>query len=145
MSDIKNGVPALNVFEAELGRQVLASERERAGLEVLMGLAIFVTLAVVSLIEIARGQPLPAFKWALIITIAATAYEWTMRQLFGRYLHEDRQLPGFIRYVNVAIETSVPTLVLIAFVYTMDVDTAMTSAAILTYFFFIILSALSLD
>jgi adenylate cyclase len=110
-----------------------------------MGLAIFVTLAVVSLIQIARGQPWSAFKWALIVTTAATAYEWAMRQLFGRYLHKDRQLPGLIRYVNVAIETSVPTLVLIGFVYTMDVDTAMTSAAILTYFFFIILSALSLD
>src|SRR5262249_12763869 len=82
---------------------------------------------------------------ALIVTVAATFYEWTMRQLFGRYLRKDRQLPGFIRYMNVAIETSVPTLILIAFVYTMDVDTAMTSAAILTYFFFIILSALSLD
>src|SRR5437667_101816 len=54
------------MFEAELGRQILASERERAGLEVLMGLAIFVALAVVNLIDIARGEPLPAFKWALI-------------------------------------------------------------------------------
>jgi adenylate cyclase len=145
VSDIENGVTASKAFEAELGRQILASERERAGLQVLMGLGIFVTLAVVHLIHTARGQSLPAFKWALIITIAATAYEWMMRQLFGRHLREDRQLPGFIRYVNVAIETSVPTVVLIAFVYTMNIDTAMTSAAILTYFFFIILSALSLD
>jgi hypothetical protein len=121
VSDLENAAPGSNLFEAELGRQILASERERAALEVLMGVAIFVTLAVVSLIHIARGQPLPAFKWALIITIAATVYEWTMRQMFGRYLREDRQLPGFVRYVNVAIETSVPTLVLIAFVYTMDV------------------------
>ncbi len=145
MSDIENSVPASNLFEAELGRQILASERERAGLEVLMGLTIFVTLALVDLNHIARGRALPAFKWALIITIAATVYEWTMRQLFGRYLRKDRQLPWFIRYVNVAIETSVPTLILIAFAYTMDVDIALTSAAILSYFFFIILSALSLD
>jgi adenylate cyclase len=145
MSDIENGVPASNLFEAELGRQILASERERAGLEVLMGLAIFVTLALFDLNDIARGRVLPAFKWALIITIAATVYEGTMRQLFGLYLRKDRQLPWFIRYVNVAIETSVPTLILIAFVYTMDVDLALTSAAILAYFFFIILSALSLD
>jgi len=145
VSELDNTTRGSNLFEAELGRQILVSERERAGLEVLMGLAIFVTLAVVSLIQIARGQPWSPFKWALIITIAAIVYEWTMRQLFGRYLRKDRQLPCFIRYVNAAIETSVPTLVLIAFVYTMNVDTAMTSAAILTYFFFIILSALSLD
>jgi len=145
VSELETAGPASTVFEAELGRQILASERERAGLEVLMGLAIFVTLAVVNLIDIARGEPLPSFKWALIVTMAATIYEWMMRQLFGRYLRKDRRLPGFIRYVNVAIETSVPTLVLIAFVHTMDLDTAMTSAAILSYFFFIILSALSLD
>src|SRR5215471_4036223 len=99
MSEIENSVPASNLFEAELGRQILASERERAGLEVLMGLAIFVTLAVISLLQIARGQPWQSFKWALIITITATVYEWTMRQLFGRHLHENRKLPGFIRYV----------------------------------------------
>lgn len=145
MRDIEKGVPASNLFEAELGRQILASERERAGLEVLMGLAIFVTLALFDLNHIVRGRALPAFKWALIITIAATVYEWMMRQLFGRYLRKDRPLPWFIRYVNVAIETSVPTLILLAFVYTMDVDLALTSAAILAYFFFIILSALSLD
>jgi adenylate cyclase len=145
VNDLDKATPASNLFEAELGRQILASERARAGLEVLMGLAIFVTLALFDLNDIARGRVLPAFKWALIITIAATVYEWTMRQLFGRYLRKDRQLPWFIRYGNVAIETSVPTLILIAFVYTMDVDLALTSAAILAYFFFIILSALSLD
>ena len=107
MSDLDNTTQGSNLFEVELGRQILVSERERAGLEVLMGLAIFVTLAVVSLIQIAREQPWSAFKWALIITIAATVYEWTMRRLFGGYLRKDRQLPRFIRYVNAAIETSV--------------------------------------
>jgi len=145
VNDLENSPPASNLFEAELGRQILASERERAGLEVLMGLAIFVTLALFDLNHIVRGRALPAFKWALIITIAATIYEWAMRQVFDRYLRKDRALPWFIRYVNVAIETSVPTLILIAFVYTMDVNLALTSAAILSYFFFIILSALSLD
>jgi hypothetical protein len=29
MSDLENGMPASNVFEAELGRQILASEKER--------------------------------------------------------------------------------------------------------------------
>jgi adenylate cyclase len=145
MSDPENGVASSNAFEAELRRQILASEKERAGLQVLMGLGIFVTIAVVSVIHIARGQSLPAFKWAIIITIAATIYEWAMRQLFDRYLRKDRQLPTFLRFLNVAIETSVPTLVLVAFVRVMNVDTALTSAAVLSYFFFIILSALSLD
>jgi hypothetical protein len=87
-----------------------------------------VTLALVDLNHIAQGRALPAFKWALIITMAATVYEWTMRRLFARYLRKDRQLPWFIRYANVAIETSVPTLILIAFVYTMDADMALNAA-----------------
>ncbi len=58
---------------------------------------------------------------------------------------KDRQVPVLIRYLNVAIETSVPTLVLVGFVHTMNPDVALASAAVLTYFFFIILSALSLD
>jgi hypothetical protein len=95
VSELENAGPASTVFEAELGRQILASERERAGLEVLVGLAIFVTLAVVNLIDIARGEPLPSFRWALIVTMAATIYEWMMRQLFGRYLRKDqRPCPG---------------------------------------------------
>jgi len=115
VSENESAIPVSEGFEAELGRQILASEKERAGLQVLMGLGIFVTIAVVSVIDIARGQSLPSFKWALIITIAATIYEWAMRHLFDRYLRKDRQLPTFLRFLNVAIETSVPTLVLVAY------------------------------
>ena len=68
-----------------------------------------------------------------------------MRQLFDRYLRQDRQLPPVIRYLNVAIETSFPTILLAAFGNIMRADVALTSAVVLGYFFFIILSALSLD
>jgi adenylate cyclase len=50
VSDPENGVASSNAFEAELRRQILASEKERAGLQVLMGLGIFVTIAVVSVV-----------------------------------------------------------------------------------------------
>ena len=51
-----SAIPVSEGFEAELGRQILASEKERAGLQVLMGLGIFVTIAVISVIDIARGD-----------------------------------------------------------------------------------------
>ena len=42
MSDLdrEKGVPASSVFEAELGRQILASERERASLQAAIGVAL---------------------------------------------------------------------------------------------------------
>jgi adenylate cyclase len=145
VSDLENAVPASNLFEAELGRQILVSERERASLQALIGVALLLIVGVVDAIYIATANPLPAFTAALLMVMTLIVYEWAMRQLFNRYLRQDRQLPPVIRYLNVAIETSFPTILLAAFGQVMRADLALTSAAVLTYFFFIILSALSLD
>lgn len=144
-NDKDNGRAASNVFEAELGRQILASEKDRAGLQALIGVALLVIVIVVNTAQVAAGKPLSAFKSALLVVTIAILYEWSMRQLFNRYLRRDRPLPSLIRYLNVAIETSFPTMVLALFVHAMNTDVALTSAAVLSYFFFIILSALSLD
>ena len=147
MSDLdrENDVPASNVFEAELGRQILASEKERASLQAIIGVALLLIVGVVSAVQIAAANPLPALKLALLMVATVIIYELAMRQLFDRYLRRDRQVPTAIRYVNVAIETSFPTILLAAFTQAMPADIALSSAAILSYFFFIILSALSLD
>jgi adenylate cyclase len=145
VSDLENAVPASNLFEAELGRQILVSERERASLQALIGVALLLIVGVVDAVYIATANPLPAFTAALLMVMTLIVYEWAMRQLFNRYLRQDRQLPPVIRYLNVAIETSFPTILLAAFGQVMRADLALTSAAVLTYFFFIILSALSLD
>jgi adenylate cyclase len=145
MSDLENTVPASNVFEAELGRQILVSERERASLQALIGVALLLIVGVVNAVLIATANTLPALNAALLVVAIVIAYEWLMRQLFNRYLRQDRQLPPVIRYLNIAIETSFPTILLAAFVQVMPADVALTSATVLAYFFFIILSALSLD
>ena len=144
MSDLdrEKGVPASSVFEAELGRQILASERERASLQAAIGVAL---LLIVGVVSIAEANPLPAFASALLMVVIVIIYELAMRQLFDRYVRQDRQLPPAIRYANVAIETSFPTILLAAFTQLMPADVALTSAVVLSYFFFIILSALSLD
>jgi adenylate cyclase len=145
MSDLENAGAASNLFEAELGRQILVSEKERASLQALVGVALLPIVGVVNAVYIATANPLPALKAALLVIGAVILYEWAMRQLFNRYLRQDRQLPSGIRYLNVAIETSFPTILLAAFGYTMPADVALSSATLLGYFFFIILSALSLD
>jgi adenylate cyclase len=145
MNDRENADSASNLFEAELGRQILVSERERASLQALVGVALLLIVAVLNAVHIATATPLPAFKAALFVVATVIVYEWVMRQLFNRYLREERQLPPVIRYLNVAIETSFPTILLAAFGHVMRADVALTSATVLAYFFFIILSALSLD
>src|SRR4029453_14195976 len=101
--------PASNLFEAELGRQILVSEREGASFQALVGVALFVIIGVVNAVQIATETKLPALNAALLVVATLIIYEWAMRQLFNRYLRQDRQLPQLVRYLNVAIETSFPT------------------------------------
>ena len=145
MSELENAAPDSNIFEAELGRQILVSERERASLQALIGVALLLIIGVVKAIHVATANPWPAFNVALTVVAILVVYELAMRQLFDRYLRQDRKLPPVIRYLNVAIETSFPTILLAAFGNIMRADVALTSAVVLGYFFFIILSALSLD
>ena len=145
MNDLENVVPASKVFEAEFRRQILASERERASLQALIAVALLLVVGVVDAVYIATANPLPAFKAALLVVTAIIVYEWAMRGLFNRYFRQDRQLPPLARYLHVAIETSFPTVLLAWFAHTMPADIALSSAAVLSYFFFIILSALSLN
>lgn len=145
MSDSENGEPSSNLFEAELGRQVLVSERERASLQALISVALLVIIGVLKAVDVVTARAWPAFNAALLVVATVIVYECAMGQLFNRYLRKDRQLPRVVRYLNVAIETSFPTILLAAFTLVMRADVALTSAVVLGYFFFIILSALSLD
>ena len=143
MTSLENG--GSNVFEAELGRQILASEKERATLQALIGAGLFLVAVVVATIHFVAGIPLPTAKAPLLVTAIAVVYELSMRQLFDRHLRQDRQLPSAIRYLNTAIETSFPTILLAGLAHMMQADIALSGAVVLAYFFFIILSALSLD
>jgi adenylate cyclase len=132
-------------LERELNGQILASEKLRAGIQAIIGAFLSIIVALVGAIQISRGHPLPALKWALVIGAVAVVYELITRSAFDYYLRRNRDAPLIRRYLNTAIETSIPTIVLIVFVQNMPADVALTSAAVLTYFFFIILSALRLD
>jgi hypothetical protein len=75
VSDLENAGPASNLFEAELGRQILASERERASLQALVGVALLLIVGVLNAVHIATESPLPAFKAALLVVATVIAYE----------------------------------------------------------------------
>ena len=93
MNDLKNAAPASTLFEAELGRQILVSERERAGLQALIGVAVLLIIGVLKTVEIVTANTRPAFKAALIVVATVIVYELAMRQLFSLYLRQDRRLP----------------------------------------------------
>jgi adenylate cyclase len=132
-------------LEAELGRQILASEKLRATLQAGLGATIFVILAIVGGFHLLRGTPLPGYKWALVIAAVAIAYELITREIFDYHLRHDAQPPLLGRYLNAAVETSIPTIVIIVFTQTSNPEVALTGGAPFTYYFFIILSALRLD
>ena len=132
-------------LEHELSRQILHSEKLRAGIQAIVAAVLSVIIAVIGVAQLFRGHDLPAYKWAVIIGAAAVIYELITRKIFDYFLRHNREPPALGRYLNAAIETSIPTIVLIAFLKTMDANVALTSGAVLTYYFFIILSALRLD
>ena len=70
MNELENVVPASKVFEAEFRRQILASERERASLQALIAVALLLVVTVVDAVYIVTGNPLPAFKAALLVVTA---------------------------------------------------------------------------
>jgi hypothetical protein len=94
MNDPENAAPGSNIFEAELGRQILVSERERASLQALIGVALLL-ISVVKAVHVATANPWPAFNAALAVVAILIVYELAMRQLFDRYLRQDRQLAGY--------------------------------------------------
>lgn len=132
-------------LEREFGRQILISEKLRAGLQAIIGTVLCLIIAIVGAGQSFQGRPQPAYKWTVAIAAAAVIYELITRSVFDSYLRRKKEPPIFMRYVNAAVETSVPTIVIVAFVKTSGADMALTSAAVLTYYFFIILSALRLD
>src|SRR4029434_4857417 len=97
---LENTVPASNLFEAELGRQILVSERERASLQALIGVALLLIIGVIKAVHVATASTWRAFNAALAVVAILVVYELAMRQLFDRYLGQDRKLPPVIRYLN---------------------------------------------
>src|SRR5919106_6213848 len=99
-------------LEHELSRQILHSEKLRAGIQAGVAAVISVIVAIVGVAQLFQGHDLPGFKSAVIISAAAVIYELITRKIFDYYLRHNREPPALSRYLNAAIETSIPTIVL---------------------------------
>jgi hypothetical protein len=89
VSDRENADPASNLFEAELGRQILVSERKGASLQAVIGIGFLPIVGVVNAVYIVTASPLPAIKAALLMVVTIIIYELAVRQLFDRSLRRD--------------------------------------------------------
>jgi hypothetical protein len=64
VSDLENAAPGSNLFEAELCRQILLSERERASLQALIGVVLLLIIGALNAIHVVTANTLPALNAA---------------------------------------------------------------------------------
>ena len=137
--------PAAELAE-QLTLELLASQHLRAAILAAVFGVMGGLLSATYLYEVfALGRDfIPGAVPALILCTAA--YELAMRGYIGRYLRARRAVPGFVWYLNAFLETSVPTIAMVLaqphFEHPLYI---FVSPGAFAYYFFIMLSALTLE
>ncbi len=136
-------------FEEEFRREIFQSERTR--MAILAGLFTALAVQFPLLVLVFREHYLRIFHtpeaiaWIAAVFAGLAVYELAVRALVGRLLAHGRTPPIALRYLSAAIETSVPSLVVIIAARYVDAVYALEGPAGLLYAVFIILSTLRLD
>src|SRR5262245_4088387 len=111
------GAPVAS-FEEHFARETLASERMRASILATTVAALLVFFGVLTwLFHDVYRQYYTGYRalfWMGGILGGLLAYELTIRQVMGRWLRRGRTLPQGLRYLNALVETSVPSLLILA-------------------------------
>lgn len=139
-----------DIYQDSLNAEILRSERRR--MTILAWLFVFAA-CVYSFVAFTPGLLDPEFHsrflarwpWFVSLYLAMAAYEWGLRALLGWLIAHRREPQVALRYLNVFLETSVPTVMMFMAVSLMGPRDALGSPAFLLYFFFILLSILRLD
>ena len=142
------GAPAAS-FDEHFAREIVASERVRVG--ILAGLVAALMLAIAALYlqfhdsyqQFFSGPR--AMRRTAIILGVLLVYELTIYHVIGRRLRQGKTLPQPLRYLNAFVETSVPSLVILAAARETNPMYVLQSGAALLYGVFIVLSTLRLD
>lgn len=138
-----------SAFEEHLAREILHSERMRMGL--LAGLlcaliAFFVAIYVQYRdVYILHFSTPAAMAYVITILAALLCYELTVRHVVGWRLRRTLAVPTSLRYLNALVETSVPSILILAVASETNPVHVLQSAATLLYAVFIVLSTLRLD
>jgi adenylate cyclase len=136
-------------FEDHLAREILASERLRIATlaRVLAALIVFFG----AMFALFHDSYLKHFAtpagvvYAGLILVLLLAYELAVLRAAGRWQEDGRRIPPTLGYVNALVETSVPSLLIVAIAREVNPVYVLQSAAVLLYGVFIVLSTLRLD
>ena len=144
-----NAVTSPALFDAQLMRETLRSERLRAtilaSVMAVMGLTLFLLSRLDAsefLTSLRQTQTEYTMLW---LTGGLVLYELVLRYMLGRLLQSNRRAPLPLRYVNAWLETTIPTLAIILFAQRLEPMYALVSVAPFVYFLFIILATLRLE
>jgi adenylate cyclase len=136
-------------FDEHLALEIAQSERLRMAL--LAGAVAALILLFGAMFALYRetyqqhiGSP-RAFMHSLVILLVLVAYELGVRHMIGLWLRWRGSVPTPLRYLNAFIETSVPTILMIAVARHANPLHVLQGAASVLYGVFIVLSTLRLD
>lgn len=129
---------------------VLEAERQRTGVTawifVFMILLLFAVVFIPGAWPDALAQPIRELFWPFLILFGGMLlYEWILRLRIGRLLLKSKLPSWLFCYVNVFIETSVPSIILMMLMLFMGPWQSMASAAPMLYPLFIFMAALYLN
>ena len=136
-------------FEEDFAREMFASERTR--MAILAGLLGALGLLFPLLVLAFREQYVRLFHsyrmvvGVVVVCAALAAYELVVREIVGRWLERGGTPPTALRYLNAAIETSIPAMMVIIAARDVDPVYALDGPPGYLYAVFIVLSTLRLD
>ena len=151
-----NGGPAVlpvnraSLMEEALRRELLRSDRRRVSLLIgVLGLLLALVLAMrfaPGLISANIRSGVESSVWGLAIILAGyLVYEAVVRRWLGRLLDQGKSQASWWPYVNVAIEVSLPTLVLAVLTVAVGGLPALAGAVPFVYLLLILTFVLSLN
>lgn len=134
------GSPAPDL-ERHLSREILHSERLRMAILAWLFAAVAVLVLLFAWIFPHGPRPLVA----VAVAVGLVFYELLVRGVLGRMLVRGTMPPIALRYLNAAIEVSVPTLIMILAAREIEPIAVVQGPAAYLYGVFIVLSVLRLD
>jgi adenylate cyclase len=136
-------------FEEHFAREIVVAERMRASVLAVVLAALLAFGGLMSVLFRSTYQQIFSGPSALVhfslIIGALFAYELLIRHNTGRWLQQGRSVPLALRYLNALVETSVPTLLMLAAAKVANPLYVLQGPAALLYAVFIVLSVMRLD
>ncbi len=140
---------SLNIFEDRLNREILESESVRVKILALVAAVPVVFLTIMMLFLKDRIlEVMVSLEPLYLIIIVLTVFgirQYNISRIIKKLLNDNRQLSNKIRYINIFLEVSFPTLVLFILSFYWDSVLVLATPAVILYIIIVLSTTLSLD